>query len=190
MLAACALLPVAALAQDPPTAATGPTVDVREVRYGLDAVTLSEVIERLNSMRLEGPDGPRSQGLTDWHMQPRWRTAASAGTCRVAGLALEVSITITLPDWSRAGSATLDERERWEVIERAIREHEYAHRDLTLEAADELYGSLSGLEARGCMALRRAFEGTLGVAQARLREAHRELDRATPRRLIGASRGG
>ena len=139
-------------------------------------------------MRLEGEGAALSQGLTRYRVRPSWRPAASDGRCRVAALELRVEITITLPSWSEVEEASESDRSRWEHIAGAIREHEYAHRDLTIGAAETLFSSLGSLEARGCTALRRAVTAELALADARLTEAHDELDRSTPSRLIGPSR--
>ena len=163
-------------------------VDAREEYYALDDPTLGGVIVRLNSMRLEGDGTALSQGLTRYRVRPSWRPVASGGRCRVAALGLRVEITVTLPAWSEVDGAPESERSRWEHIAGAIREHEYAHRDLTLGAAEALLTSLGSLEARGCTALRRAVAAELALADARLTEAHEELDRTTPSRLIGPSR--
>ena len=154
----------------------GVAVETRERFYVLD-----------NAMRLQGPGAPPSQGLTDWRIRPRWRPAASDGRCRVSALRLHVDIVVTLPRWANVGRATPTERERWDRIEASIRDHEHGHRDLTIDAAGELFAKLSSLEAGGCVALRRAFEGEMSLAEARIEEVHDELDRATPRRLIGGS---
>ena len=117
----------------------------------------------------------------------RWRQARD-GRCRVAALELRVEITVTLPDWLDVDEAPWSDRSRWGRISGAIREHEYAYRDLTLGAAEALLTSLGSLEARGCTALRRAVAAELALADAHLTEAHDELDRTSPSRLIGPSR--
>jgi len=194
---ACAgLAPRGAVAQDPTggPGATGLVEGVRvestERRYELDEANLSGVIERLNGMRLEGPSGPPSQGLTQYRIDPFWRPAAGGGLCRVADLVLEVRVVVTLPLWPNARWASEPERADWEGILDAIRSHEYRHRDLTIEAARELHETLSALEARGCTALRQTFAGIVSIAGARLDDAHAELDRSTPTRLIRGGRGG
>lgn len=184
IIALIALSPSALYAQTEPPPA-GIQVDATEQYYPLEQRTLSEVIERLNSTRLGGESAPLSQGLTDWQIRPEWRPEAGGGRCRVTALTLMVRVVITLPEWRHAKTATVSERMRWERIESAIREHEYTHRDLTIDAAGRLYERLSSLEARGCSALNRALRSEMSVADARLTEAHAELDRKTPNRLIG-----
>lgn len=185
-IALIALSPHVLLAQSEPPTASGVQVDVTEQYYTLEEPTLSEVISRLNSTRLQGESGPLSQGLTDWWIQPEWRPGVAGGRCRVTALTLSVRVVVTLPEWRHARRAPAQERMRWGRIEAAIRDHEYTHRDLTVEAAERLHARLSTLEARGCSALHRAFQGEMSVADARLSESHAELDRATPDRLIGA----
>lgn len=177
---ACGLLASASAAQE-----GWSTIAVDERFYALEDETLSGVIATLNGMRLEGPGAPLSQGLTQWSIRPEWRPVAAGGRCRVSDLDLNVRIVVTLPRWVRAERASPTDRERWSRIETSIREHEYRHRDLTLEAAEALFSTLSSLQASGCSALRRAFAGALSLAEARIDAGHAELDRETPSRLIG-----
>jgi predicted secreted Zn-dependent protease len=100
-------------------------------------------------------------------------------------LSLGVDNTIVLPAGSEAARAAEAERARWGNIFGAIEAHEHRHRDLTVQAAQELHAALSRLEARGCASLRRAFAGEVARADARLSEAHEEFDRAAPTRLVG-----
>jgi predicted secreted Zn-dependent protease len=151
----------------------------------LEEETLTAVIARLNTMRLEGEGGRLSQGLTQYYIRPEWMPAAASGVCRVGRMQLQVEIVVTLPEWPGAEQAPPSERQRWDEILGAIREHEFAHRDLTIEAAREISDVLSRLEARGCLNLRRAVAGTLSIHGGRLEEAHAELDANTPHRLVG-----
>ena len=151
--------------------------------YDVPGTSLSAVVAALNGARLEGPDGPLSQGLTRYFIKPEWTSRASGGACRVAQAELLVDIDITLPRWSASASRPDEEQERWERIETAIREHEYGHRDLVVDAARELLSTMQGLEARGCGTLDDVVASTLSVADGRLRDAHATLDRETPTRL-------
>lgn len=162
-----------------------PTIDVRvtERQYEVTGDSLGVVVDKLNRMRLPGSGGRLSQGETRYDIVPQYRALAGGGLCRVADLRVDVRISITLPRWPELESRPVDEREMWETIEEAIREHEYAHRDLTVEGAEELAESLDGRETRGCGALRQVVRSQLSVHGARIREAHAELDRTTPTRL-------
>ena len=62
-----------------------PGVHVRSVEefYELDEPTLTQVVERLNHTHLEGPEAPRSQGLTRFDIRPEWNAVARGGRCRV-----------------------------------------------------------------------------------------------------------
>lgn len=151
--------------------------------YDVPGTSLSAVVTALNSARLEGPDGAPSQGLTRYFIKPEWTSRASGGACRVAQAEVFVDIDITLPRWSASADRPDDEQERWSKIEAAIREHEYGHRALVLEAAGELLSTIRGLAARGCGTLDDVVTSTLSVADGRLREAHATLDRETPTRL-------
>jgi predicted secreted Zn-dependent protease len=158
--------------------------------YDVAEETLSEVSERLNRMRLEGAAGPLSQGLTRYHIRPVWRAVAGGGRCRAEDVEMFVEVTITLPRWPAASTRPAEERARWSEIAGAIRTHEFGHRDLTIDAAEALLTTTKALEAQGCDTLQRVVESTLSVADGRLRDAHAELDSATPERLRVGPGGG
>jgi predicted secreted Zn-dependent protease len=158
--------------------------------YDVEGETLAEVVRRMNAMRLEGPEAPLSQGLTRYHILPEWRPVVGGGRCRTEDVEVHVDVTITLPRWSGASSRPADEQARWRRIASAIRTHEFEHRDLTIDAAEDLLVTTKSLEARGCGTLRRVVESTLSVAAGKLREAHATLDRDTPARLpVGLGAG-
>jgi predicted secreted Zn-dependent protease len=181
------LLGPAASAQEP---RDGLHVDAVVEYYDVPGGTFSEVVAAMNQMRVQGPGAPLSQGLTRYHIRPEWVARASGGSCRPGAVKVFVDIVVTLPRWDGVEDRPDDERARWGEIERAIRVHEYRHRDLTIDAADRLLSSIQSLETRGCTALRQVVASTLSVADGRLREAHAELDRTTPNRLRPGPPGG
>jgi predicted secreted Zn-dependent protease len=166
--------------QDP-----GLRIEASEEYYPVGDVGLSEVIARLNGMRLLGPEGPPSQGLTSYHLRPEWSTSVRPGSCRVASPPVHVRVVVTVPRWEGEAAAPEADRLRWARIFGAIRDHEHTHRDLVLDAAERLHGSLSSLEAGTCATLGRALDGALAIADAELKVEHRALDEATPARIIG-----
>jgi predicted secreted Zn-dependent protease len=173
----------------PPTI-PGLHVDVHEERYDLQDPTLHDVVARLNETRLRGPEHPPSQGLTRYDIRPEWTAVVGRGRCRVREVEIFVKVTMTLPQWLVVEHRPDGEVEGWTTIEHAIREHEYAHRDLVVGAAAALLEDLRGLDAIGCGTLRQIVVSTLSVADERLREAHAALDQATPPRIsVGATTG-
>ncbi len=155
----------------------GLDVVVREELHAIEAPTFAELVRTLNAMSLEGEGAPLSQGLTVYRILPEWRLVPGGGTCRVADVRVRVRVTVTLPEWTAAGDAAEDERARWEEIHRRIRDHEYTHRDLTIEAGAALLGSLEALRPAPCRQLRAAVEGEIRLADQRLGARHAELDR-------------
>ena len=170
---------------DPEQGGAAPRVDVEvtERVYKVRGDSLGAVVAQLNRMRVPGAGGSLSQGATTYDIVPEYTALARGGTCRVADLRLDVRISIVLPRWPGLEGRPAEERRRWGVIEEAIREHEYVHRDLTVEGARALARSLEGREARGCRALRQVVQGQLSVHGARIREAHADFDRSAPRTL-------
>lgn len=173
----------------PPTV-PGVHVSVSEQYYDVEAETLTEVVAVLNATRIGGPTAPRSQGLTEYTIRPEWTASASGGRCHVRAVEVFVDITITLPRWPVVFDRPSSDREGWSRIDAAIREHEYRHRDLTIDAAADVLEEIRGLDAAGCTVLRRVVTSTLSVADQRLGTAHREVDESTPLRLSIGGPGG
>jgi len=167
---------LAAQSRSGPALRTGLAVDVREVRYRLDLVNFSEVIDSMNAMRLEGPRFPRSQGLTTYRLEPHWWYQPNDEGCAVTEVVVDVDIEVTLPHWVQAASAPDEHRERWTEVLRFVREHEYEHRDISIAVGGDLLNDLLFLRAGTCTGLRRAAENTITLATARLDEAHAALD--------------
>ena len=176
---------MAAQERRPGAADAAPRVDVEvtERVYEVRGDSLGAVVAQLNRMRVPGAGGRLSQGATTYDIVPEYRALAGGGGCRVADLRLDVRISIILPVWPGLEDRPEEERAQWAVIEEAIREHEYVHRDLTVDGARALAESLEGREARGCRALRQVVQGQLSVHGARIRGAHADFDRNAPRTL-------
>jgi len=176
LLAAVAPIGAAAQAGSPRESVPGLTVSAREVRYAVHADDLRKTIAILNETRLEGEQGPLSQGLTDYQVVPSWRFNPGDGECALSDVKVDVDITITLPRWPGVTRVPELERLRWREIQHRIEQHEYAHRDFTVEMAKELISQLRALRAGTCGALDRAAQGALTLSGAALRERHAAFD--------------
>ena len=154
----------------------GLQVEIREERYEVEGERLRDVIARLNEMRLEGERARLSQGLTVYRINPRWQYQPDNGSCAVTTVEVMVDITVKLPRWPGFATATGDERLRWRAILEGIRNHEYQHRDMTVDSGGELVVELTALRASTCRALLRAAEAAVAIADERLSERHAELD--------------
>ena len=140
----------------------------------VEAETFQQMIAVLNGMRLEGERARLSQGLTVYKVVPRWKYQLGSGGC--AMISVEVEITVKLPLWPGFANASDEHRLRWQGILRSIREHEYEHRDITIDSASELLQNLFALRARTCRALNGAAEAALALAEEALLSRHAELD--------------
>ena len=169
-------VPAACQSPAQPNLRPGLQIVVREDRYRVEAETFQEMIAVLNDMRLEGERARLSQGLTVYRVVPRWRYQPGSGGCAMISAEAEVEITVKLPLWPGFANASDEHRLRWQSILGSIREHEYEHRDITVDSASELLQDLFALRASTCRALNGAAEAALALAEEALRSRHAELD--------------
>ena len=171
-----ATAPVAGQGRAEPNLRPGLQIVAQEERYVVEAETFQQMIAVLNGMRLEGERARLSQGLTVYRVVPRWRYQPGSGGCAMISAEVEVEITVKLPLWPGFTTASDEHRLRWQGILGSIREHEYEHRDITIDSASELLQNLFALRARTCRALNGAAEAALALAEEALLSRHAELD--------------
>ena len=116
------------------------------------------------------------QGLTCYQVVLSWHFNRGDGECVLSEVKVDVEITITLPRWPGVTRVPEVERLRWHEIRHRIEQHEYTHRDFTVEMAKELISELRALRARTCGALDRAAQRALALSGAALRERHAAFD--------------
>lgn len=137
-------------APEPRPLPAGVRLNVRERTYPVRGRTVAAIARSLESA------GPRWQGrvvhgLAQWHLRWGWRSTMQEGDCRLADLRVLVQVEITLPEWKDHSSAMPSLALAWEGFEAALRDHEYRHRDIAVEAAAEVLNVLRSLRTRSCI---------------------------------------
>lgn len=181
LLWAAALRPLAAQeVEGPPGGLTpGLQLTVHEDRYPVRQRSLEAAVAALNAGRHDG-EGRWPPGLTEYHLEPRWTYEGTVGRCAVRAVQLTLEITVSIPEWSWLYGATDAERSRWAEVLDGLTEHEYAHRDVTIEVAGALYQHLLFLHAASCRRLGREVERAVAEAEEELRRRHAEVDGVDP----------
>ena len=134
------------------------TVDERIEYYrieGRTSVELAAQLERLGPGRALGCK--RSTALTRWELDWNHGAEMRGGMCQLVALDVQVSVVITLPQWSP--SPPVDRRlvATWRAFMARLREHEDVHRRHGLQAAQALQHAVAILPPQSdCRSLAKA----------------------------------
>jgi predicted secreted Zn-dependent protease len=144
--------------------ALGIRASIREERYRVEGRTASEAARRLMH---DGPEvlGGRAHGLTTYRMSPQWRLLRQEDRCVARGVLIDVEIEVILPQWSGARSASEADWSTWRDFIDGLEQHEWAHRDATVEAVRGLLIHLRTVSAPTCPKLVRRVQGLIRAVE-------------------------
>lgn len=111
--------------------------------------TLQELQEELSA---RGPKvkstGRRHPGATEMEFSNRIAYKETAGKCRVSKATVSVKARITLPRWTRPGSAGQETRLIWDALAGDIKRHEESHVSIARNHAREMEQAVLALPAQ------------------------------------------
>jgi predicted secreted Zn-dependent protease len=108
--------------------------------YSIVGDTAGELRQSLNQLRPDGYDA-----RTSWYLTWQYGNSACDGTA----LNVTADVTYTMPEWEPPDSADPELVEHWGTYLTALFCHEYGHAEFGLEAAQEVFSTLSAIDANG-----------------------------------------
>ena len=152
------------------------------VKYTVAGDTASELLAQMRELGpVDGHDGKRYQGNTRWSVRWTFMMAGQpAGPCRLAEIAVNLDVTMTLPDWQPGRHADARLKSRWPVFLDGLTRHEMGHRNNGVLAAFAVRDALAGVApAASCAQLADAANGAAKAALAARENADADYDRET-----------
>jgi predicted secreted Zn-dependent protease len=116
------------------------TVDEAVETYSVTGSTANEIRQSINANR----DGDYD-AFTSWYLT--WQYANDA--CDGSGLVVLVEIEYSLPEWDAPPAADPALTDEWSTYMDALLCHEYGHAEFGLDAANDVYATLSAIDAGG-----------------------------------------
>jgi predicted secreted Zn-dependent protease len=101
-------------------------------------------------------DGKRYDSVTAWHWRMDYGYDRAPGACSADSFKVALEIDYRYPQWVNTGNAPQPLVDKWNGYLKHLVTHENGHRDLAIEAADELSRAVAALpSARSCAELDR-----------------------------------
>lgn len=147
----------ASLSAEPlsPTQAGGAAGGVRVAdaveRYAVEGTSEAELLASLVA------DGPRIGsetffGLTVTQLSFRFWRQSEGDRCALRNVAVDLSVTTTLPAWTPPPEAAADLRRDWTRFETALARHEAHHRTMAVAWAGRVRVEIEGIDGPTCFA--------------------------------------
>lgn len=145
------------------------TLTVNTVYYEITGSDVGELRAQIDALGPADHAG-RHAAYTEWFVHWRYAYARTEDACRVESLAVNLTVTLTLPHWTPPSDASPELVDQWQAYLSALRKHEDGHKHIATKAANEIATTLSSLPPHAtCVALERAAD----AAGARILEQHR-----------------
>ncbi len=162
-------------------------VSVTENPYELRGAVASELRDEMNRGGPLDRDGVRHDAYTGWSVTWTYPYARSSAGCATGPVRVTVFVTYTLPHWTPPARARDPLRRRWLRYVENLRVHEDVHRDIGVNAAEEIRRRMEALAPRPtCGALELAADAVSARLLGKYRNVERTYDRDTHH---GASQG-
>lgn len=136
-----------------PALPPGTTVLPTEQTYEVRGASIEEIRQSLRSAAAEAIGG-RATGYHRWNIRWSYQYRETPGGCEVTEVDIDLESTITLPRWEDRESADSALIAYWDAYLTALRNHEYCHRVLAYQQANELDRTLRRFRSPACGLLR------------------------------------
>lgn len=125
-------------------------------------------------------DGKKYDSVTSWKVKWDYGYDRAPATCSVDSFKVTVAISFRFPKWSRPGGAPQNLIDKWDSYMKNLVTHENGHRDMAVEAAEELSRAVADLPpALTCTEIDREVQKLSSVRMMKLKEEEKEYDAAT-----------
>jgi predicted secreted Zn-dependent protease len=132
-------------------------------------------------------DGKKYDSVTSWHVKWDYERERSMQSCSAEAFQATAEITIRYPKWVRTDDAPQELADKWDGYLAGLIVHEKGHRDMVVEAVEDLTRVVAQLPAAPtCAELDRRVRSLCHERMAKLNEESKEYDAAT---LHGAEQG-
>jgi len=163
-----------------PALPPGTTVFPDEEYYEVTGSSVEEIRRSLRAGAAEAIGG-NAVGYHRWNVRWSYQYQETPLGCEVTEIDIDLESTITLPRWRDRGSSDSSLVAYWDAYLGALRSHEYCHRVLAYQQANELFRMLRRFRSPSCGLLRPDADATGQRILEKYRQANQEYD--------GASRG-
>jgi len=167
--------------------ALAPAVRETHEYYEINGWGEKELRDQMTRQGTAWSDGKKYDSITRWRVKWDYEYDRSAQSCSAATFQATAEITIRYPRWVRDDDASPETSNKWDVYLSGLVDHEKGHRDMVVEAVEDITHAVAQLPAAPtCAELDRKVRSLCHDRLAKLNDEAKEYDAAT---LHGAEQG-
>ena len=164
-----------------------PAVREKHVLYEITGYGEKDLRDQMNRQGIAWSDGKKYDSVTSWHVTWDYEHERTLQSCSAEAFQATAEITIRYPKWVRTDAAPRELAHKWDGYLASLTEHEQGHRDMVVEAVEDLTRAVALLPAAPtCAELDRRVRSLCHERMAKLNDDAKEYDAAT---LHGAEQG-
>jgi len=131
-----------------PTARAAPELRLNNVFYTVTGDTVKALWANVLARTPVAQNGKKHVAYTRWQVNWRFWWQHNGENCDISKVNTQLDVTYTLPKLESETTTPHDVTERWNRYYAALFEHEQGHKNLGLQAAQEIEQQISNMGAR------------------------------------------
>lgn len=157
-----------------------PTVREKHELYEIKGYGEKELRDQMTQQGTAWSDGKKYDSVTRWHVKWDYEHDRSLQSCSAEAFQATAEITIRYPTWVRTDDAPQELADKWDAYLVSLIEHEKGHRDMVVEAVEDLTRAVAHLPAAPtCAELDRRVRSLCHERMAKLNDEAKDYDAAT-----------
>ncbi|MHB8845735.1 MAG: DUF922 domain-containing protein [Nitrospirota bacterium] len=157
-----------------------PLVTETQEHYEITGQDEKELRKQMSRNGSSWSDGSTYDSITRWRATWDYGYERTARMCRPDSFRANIEITIRYPKWTPADDAPSPLREKWDAYLDSLAVHETGHRDMAVEAVEDLTRAIADMPAvPTCADLDRKIRCLCRERMQKLNEFAKDYDRVT-----------
>ncbi|XGV98454.1 MAG: DUF922 domain-containing protein [Leptolyngbya sp. BL-A-14] len=157
--------------------------------YKIQGKTAAELRSQMNQLGpMNQDEGKRFDASTLWDLDAQFTAGGKKGvSCKVKTVTVTVKTTFNLPEWTPPDGTPQALIDRWKKHLAALQTHEEGHKQLGIDAGNDLLAQLKAMPAApSCDAINKVAAQKRDAVKASFKQKHKAYDASTKH---GATQG-
>jgi predicted secreted Zn-dependent protease len=157
-----------------------PTVNIETTYYIIKGSTANELRKEMNSKSTIMQDGELIDAFTSWDVSWQLNWNPKNDKCHITTVSSNLDVTFTLPKWTSRDKADKNTIKQWDRYYKALIQHESGHRDIAVQAAENIEKEILGLgPSSSCKELEKKANQTGKITLNKYIALEKEYDKKT-----------